>query len=110
LLKKEKNIDLYHALNGKEGIARCLSKNVKVVFIDMNMPGLNGAKTLHILKKLTKERGIVCPQAVLLTAHDLEKSVVVDSMGFNDYIQKPINKKKIMSVLDELSKAERKVA
>jgi signal transduction histidine kinase/CheY-like chemotaxis protein len=98
LLKSQKDCTLSHALDGEEGIANYKDNNYDFVFIDMNMPGLNGDETIIKIKELEKDYNT---HFILLTAEsNLDRKDIIE-MGFNDYIEKPINKKKILSIVKD---------
>lgn len=82
--------------NGKDGLAEIISKNPDVVITDFQMPGLNGIEVIEQVKRQYPNLPIV-----LMTAFD-EMQLTIKAMqaGAFDYIEKPINLKKLKNIID----------
>lgn len=82
--------------NGKDGLAEIMSKNPDVVITDFQMPGLNGIEVIEQVKNQYPNLPIV-----LMTAFD-EMQLTIKAMqaGAFDYIEKPINLKKLKNIID----------
>lgn len=98
LLKSDKLLNVASALSGQEGIKKYENHNFDYIFIDMNMPEMNGREVLVKIKKIKKDS---LAKFILLTADStLDRNELVD-VGFDYYIEKPINKKKILSIIKD---------
>ncbi|MBC3542157.1 PAS domain S-box protein [Rufibacter sediminis] len=76
------------ASNGFEAIARATEKAYDLIFMDIQMPEMDGVTATHELKKLL---GVNCPPIVAMTAYsmkdDAEKFL---NQGLDDYVSKPV--------------------
>jgi CheY-like chemotaxis protein len=65
--------------------------------MDIQLPKLDGFEATRQIRKIKPELPIIAQTAFVL-AGEQEKSLQV---GCNDYISKPINKKKLLNILDQ---------
>ncbi|RME17656.1 MAG: hybrid sensor histidine kinase/response regulator [Bdellovibrio sp.] len=85
LEKAGAQVDL--ASNGEEGLQKINSdKSYDVVFMDIQMPKMNGYETIHFLRKENYTKPIIALTAYAM-AGEKEKCL---NLGFSDYISKPI--------------------
>ena len=95
LLKK--NYDLLHAVNGQEAVDMARTHTVDLLLMDMKMPVMDGLTATREIRKFDQVLPIVA-----LTAHafnaDHEAAIAA---GCNEYLVKPIDKVRLMSVLRE---------
>ena len=75
------------AVDGNDTIQKALAQNFDLIFMDIQMPGMNGYEATEVLRN----KGITCP-IVALTAHamkgDDRKCI---EAGCNDYMTKPFD-------------------
>lgn len=72
-----------------------------LILLDQMMPGVNGVETLHALKEID---GFDIP-VVVLTADAIKgKKEEYLSLGFNDYLSKPINTEELSNTLKKYLK------
>ncbi|MFB9864342.1 PAS domain S-box protein [Rufibacter immobilis] len=87
------------ASNGFEAIEKATQKQYDLIFMDIQMPEMDGVTATHELKKLL---GIDCPPIIAMTAYsmkdDAEKFI---KEGLDDYISKPV---KISDLHNRISK------
>jgi two-component system, response regulator len=60
-----------------------------IILLDLNMPGLDGRKTLEIIKQSQDLKTI--PVVVLTTSNDERDVQACYALGANTYIQKPVD-------------------
>ena len=96
----EKKYSLIFAHNGKEAVEKAISFKPNLIIMDINMPLMNGERALVNIRKndILKNVPII---AVTSYAMKGDKSRLL-SMGFNEYMSKPIDYKKLMFVIDLL--------
>lgn len=89
-----------HANNAQDGLAYCRRNIPDVIFLDWQMPEMDGIKFLETLRKRQEGKHI----AVLMCTSKEQVSDVAEAIqaGANSYIIKPFYKKKIMQKLREL--------
>ncbi|MCG8571833.1 MAG: response regulator [Spirochaetes bacterium] len=87
------------ANNGQEGILKIEEAQYDLVFMDIQMPGMDGYETTKIIRKTFSQKDL---PIVAMTAHamdsDREKSLLV---GMNDFISKPIILDQLYEVLNK---------
>jgi len=90
--------------NGLEAVSAVKSKSYDVIFMDVQMPEMNGYEATIEIRKLGSETPII---AVTASAIKGEKEKCM-SVGMTDFLTKPFKKKDIIPVLDKwLSKENR---
>ena len=85
------------ANNGKEAIEKTQKESFDLIFMDGRMPVLNGLEATKVLKK----NGITTP-IIALTAHAMEgdRELCIQA-GYNDYLTKPIEREKLLQILEK---------
>ncbi|WP_171596148.1 cache domain-containing protein [Marinifilum caeruleilacunae] len=91
-------VTLSSADNGRSAVEECGESHFDLVLLDLQMPELNGYDTLKLIKKDNPEIKIVAQTAYALAN---EKEQIMDS-GFDGYIAKPIIKKNLLSIINEM--------
>jgi len=94
-------VDVDIASNGKEAFKKAKEKKFDIVFMDCQMPEMDGFEATTAIRKHEKENDTDAVKIVALTADamtgDREKCL---SLGMNDYINKPFQEEDIARVLD----------
>ncbi len=99
LLLKKMNINTISSSDGIEAIELFKKNpNIDLVLLDIQMPRLNGYKTLTELRKLSVKRIPIIAQSAFAMTHEIEK--IMDS-GFDDYISKPIIQEELENILSK---------
>lgn len=83
------------AQNGREALRLIREKNPDLVFLDIQMPGINGFQVVRQLEAETM------PVILFLTAYD-EYAVQAFEVNALDYILKPIDEERLNHVLDKV--------
>lgn len=79
--------EVYEAGTGEEGIEIADSKDIKIVVLDVMLPGIDGFRVCEILRKKYKDLGIIMLTA---KAEDYDKIMGLQ-YGTDDYMTKPFN-------------------
>jgi two-component system chemotaxis response regulator CheY len=101
------------AVNGREAVdafTMALEENkpYDIIFLDIMMPEMDGREALKLIRQKEKESGIQPNNEVkiiMITALDTPKEVINAYYhgGCTNYLVKPVDKKKIESVIKELN-------
>jgi len=104
---KQLGVEVDTAQNGLEAFNKYSMNPDKydVIFMDVQMPIMDGPEATQEIIEFEKEEGIEHTPIVAVTANvlkgDRERFL---GAGMDDYISKPIDKKELIRVLDEISK------
>ncbi len=92
--------DITAAKDGKEAWQLLQSRTYSLMFLDLNMPFLNG---LELIKKLrTSKTANQATPAIAITAHaDDRQHQMVITAGFNDILVKPILLQALKQVIEQ---------
>lgn len=98
LLKKTR-IHIDTATSGKEGLEKCAAMHYDIIFLDYRMPEMDGVTTLKIMRRMSDHPNMNTP-IILLTANALSGArQQFMAAGFDDYMTKPINGRKLEEML-----------
>lgn len=99
-LLKECEIDVVaQGKNGVEGVNLIREASPDIVFLDVQMPGLDG---FGVIKKLL-DRKVALPQIVFATAFD-QYAVKAFEVNAVDYLLKPFDKKRVAQAVEKAKK------
>ncbi|MCC6516501.1 MAG: response regulator [Chitinophagales bacterium] len=100
LLKFNPSLKIIEAIDGNEVIALLFKKIPDIIFMDLDMPNLNGIDTTMQIRKNKKYNKvkIVGNTASLMTLSKDE----IDEIGFDEFIQKPFEPEKLLLKISEL--------
>ena len=85
--------------SGEQGLALVKDLRPDLVLLDLNMPGMNGLKTLDALKQLKP-----APKVVILTVSDAQEDVVAALRGGADgYLLKDMDPEELLNKLHDLA-------
>ncbi|HPE35272.1 MAG TPA: PAS domain S-box protein [Bacteroidales bacterium] len=98
ILLKKANCEVIHALNGQEAVEQCrLHPEIKLVFMDIKMPVLNGIEATRQIKEFRPDLYIVAITAHAITGDEHR----IRQAGCDDYIAKPVKIERILDVLNK---------
>ena len=89
------------ANNGKEAFDAVLKKKYNIVFMDLEMPVMNGIDTIKLIRdnELTKDINIVA-----MTAHSKNESIdELNEINVYDFISKPIDANDFYKLIEKFS-------
>jgi len=91
------NYDVHTATNGREALQFIDSKNVDVVTLDLNMPGLSG---LDVLREIKKQKADI--EVIVITGYGSHTNIQEAlRYGAVDFISKPFNVVDIMTTINK---------
>lgn len=90
--------EIINVKTGNDAIAVCKNNpDIDLVLMDIQIPGLNGYDATQQIRKFNQEVIIIAQTAFALSG-EREKAI---ECGCNDYISKPIQKDKLLSLLQK---------
>lgn len=92
------------AINGKEAVEFCKTNHVDIIFMDMQMPEMDGLEATRQIRKLPLYRRT---PIIALTANVLpEDSAACFAAGMTHFLTKPIDESALTKVLQSLDTAD----
>ncbi len=106
LFLENKGSEITAVNNGAEAIELCEKENYDVVFLDENMPGMNGLETLSRIKAFKPNLPVV-----MITKNE-EEQIMEEAIGSKiaDYLIKPINPSQILLSMKKILENKRLVS
>jgi two-component system response regulator len=95
--------DIKHVSSGQAALDYLRSENEErpgLILLDLNMPGLDGRKTLEIIKRSPDLKNI--PVVILTTSNDERDISACYEFGANTYVQKPVDFDGLISAVKRL--------
>jgi signal transduction histidine kinase/ligand-binding sensor domain-containing protein len=98
-LLKKSNPDVDIVRNGLEAVEKIRGgKKYDIIFMDIKMPVMDGFKALKEIKKINPKQIVIAQTAFARIEDEYE----IYNAGFDQYIAKPINVDKLISILNNL--------
>ncbi len=95
------------ASGGKEALKLCKANKYDVILMDHMMPSPDGIETLHLIRADEGGANVNTP-VVVLTANALTGSrAEYEEAGFNNYLSKPVESKKLLRMVRKYLPAEK---
>jgi CheY-like chemotaxis protein len=87
------------ASNGIEAVAAIKSKHYDLIFMDIQMPEMDGFEATRVIRGLDLETRNVPIVAITANTQESDRSACIEA-GMNDYIAKPFVKKQLAVLLE----------
>ncbi|UCD17308.1 MAG: response regulator [Candidatus Zixiibacteriota bacterium] len=92
---ERRNMEVYTAASGQEGLGILEEKPVDVVILDIKMPGMDGMEVLELIK-----RDYPNVQVIILTGHpSVETALKGVKLGASEYLTKPAEAEEFVSTV-----------
>ncbi len=101
-LRRLKDVEITEAQDGMDGLRRVTNDHFDIALIDINMPVMDGLKLISLIRGEESLKEI--PIVVITTegaSEDRERAI---ALGANEYLTKPIQANKVLSVVRALLK------
>lgn len=100
-------------MNGEQAVEKAMTKHFEIIFMDINMPGIDGFETIKRIRALEKEHNKKRSTIITLTAQGTENYRIKSKLaGSDNFLLKPITKsdylKEILQVKNTHYKKDRK--
>ena len=103
-LRRLKNVDIVEAQDGMDGLRKVSSDHFDLALIDINMPVIDGLKLISLIR--SEESLSDIPIVVVTTEGAKEDRERALSLGANEYLTKPIQANRVLSVAKGLLKRD----
>jgi len=103
-LRRLKNVDIVEAQDGMDGLRKVSSDHFDLALIDINMPVMDGLKLISLIR--SEESLSDIPIVVVTTEGAKEDRERALSLGANEYLTKPIQANRVLSVAKGLLKRD----
>ncbi|MCG8589351.1 MAG: response regulator [Proteobacteria bacterium] len=103
-LKRMKGIDIVEAQDGMDGLRKVTSDHFDLALVDINMPVMDGLKLISLIRGEENIKDM--PIVVITTEGAKEDRERALSLGANEYLTKPIQANKVLSVAKSLLKID----
>jgi CheY-like chemotaxis protein len=94
----QNDYQLYHAKDGVEAVEMFQLHQPDLILMDINMPRMDGNEATREIRKISDTIPIV---AVTAYAFASDKERIMEN-GFNEYVSKPINVKRLREVVKNM--------
>ncbi|MFH1519936.1 MAG: response regulator [Candidatus Omnitrophota bacterium] len=97
---KDLDCKIFSANSGEEGLRIIKKEKPAVVLLDLKLPGISGIETLRLIKRFDKDVAVI-----MVTAYGTLNTVIkAMKLGAQDYIAKPFDLDRIISLIAETLK------
>jgi CheY-like chemotaxis protein len=106
LFLEKKGYEVVAVNNGQEAVEKCENEHFDVVFLDENMPGMNGLEVLNKIKVLRPNLPVV-----MITKSE-EENIMEEAIGSRiaDYLIKPVNPNQILLSVKKILESKKLVS
>jgi two-component system chemotaxis response regulator CheY len=105
-LRRLKDVDIVEAQDGMDGLRKVSSDHFDLALVDINMPVMDGLKLISLIRGEESLRDI--PIVVITTEGAKEDRERALSLGANEYLTKPIQANRVLTIVKNLMKSEAK--
>ncbi len=92
------NVNLYEASTGIEAIEICKNHNIDLIFMDIQMPDMNGYKATEVIRKELKQEMPILALTAGVVKDEVDKCI---EAGMNEFISKPVSEINIINALNK---------
>jgi two-component system, chemotaxis family, chemotaxis protein CheY len=90
---------LHYAADGRRGLEVIKHTSIDVVFVDFEMPVMNGLAFLSAVRSMSSDLRFL--PIIMLTGHsDLKRITAARDFGVNEFLGKPVTAKSILTRLE----------
>ena len=92
---KDKGYEVHTATNGEDAINCAKKKDINLILMDINMPGINGMEAFHKIK----EKKSKVPIIMMTGFGSTEVTIETMRMGAYDYVTKPFDMEQMLDLI-----------
>ena len=96
----KKPFDCFEAENGKQALRLLEANSITIVFLDWNMPGMDGMEFLKIVRAMPQYKDL----PIIMVTSERGKFSVIEALqsGATDYMVKPVQEKVFRDKVTEI--------
>ena len=100
------NVNVFTALNGKNGISLALKHKMDVILLDLNMPEMNG---IEVCKRLREMEETQYTPVIFFTGMDTDSAIRSEALavGGDEFISKPIQVSELVARINAMLRIKR---
>ena len=102
-LRRLKDVEIVEATDGMDGLRKISSDHYDIALIDINMPVMDGLKLIRLIRDEETLKQV--PIVVVTTEGADEDRERAMALGANEYLTKPIQANRVLTVVKDLLKA-----
>ena len=103
-LRRLKNVEIVEAQDGMDGLRKVSNDQFDLALIDINMPVMDGLKLISLMREEDSLKEI--PIVVITTEGAQEDRERALKLGANEYLTKPIQANRVLSLARDLLKLD----
>ena len=103
-LRRLRGVEIVEAQDGMDGLRKVSSDPFDIALIDINMPVMDGLKLIRLMRGEDALKDI--PIVVITTEGAEEDRERALALGANEYLTKPIQANRVLSVVRDLLKTD----
>ncbi len=88
-------------VNGKEAVEKCSTETFDMILMDVQMPIMDGLQATKLIREFEKNINRKTPIIALTAGATKEETIRCLEAGMNDFITKPIDQDRLISILDQ---------
>ncbi|MDG5817021.1 response regulator [Chitinispirillales bacterium ANBcel5] len=89
------------AENGVKAVEHYKKHNPDIIFMDIKMPEMDGFAATGAIREIEQDAGNLCPVIALSASTDNTERAKCFDCGMNDYLEKPLNQKTLITILEK---------
>ena len=102
MMLEKLGLEIDSAENGQDAVDMALKNRYDIIFMDINMPYLDGINATRLIHKYQKNDGIPRTPIVALTASIAKEEVdVYIANGMDGFLMKPLEKEMLQAVVSK---------
>jgi two-component system chemotaxis response regulator CheY len=102
-LRRLRGVEIVEAQDGMDGLRKVSSDHFDIALVDINMSVMDGLKLIRLMRGEDALKDI--PICVITTEGASDDRQRALALGANEYLTKPIQANKVLSVVKDLLKA-----
>jgi two-component system chemotaxis response regulator CheY len=102
-LRRLRDVEIVEAQDGMDGLRKVSSDHFDIALVDINMSVMDGLKLIRLMRGEDALKDI--PICVITTEGPSDDRQRALALGANEYLTKPIQANKVLSVVKDLLKA-----